>query len=166
MQCAISRMTGLPWLRLATLGFRYTSIFLSFVLSSIHPSLSATPFPCFLFLSLHLFFSSLPFCVPHLSKSLHLPFFYSPFFQIIPVYLSTFLYPVSFPPCSLYQVLYNVGSPDVLPASLRHFDSVQLSMIMYCSLNHSSSLSPSFPISLPVCLSPWNTHAQTRSYLL
>lgn len=171
MQCAISRMTGLPWLKLATLGFRYTSIFLSFILSSIHSffalchSLSLS-----LFLPLHLFLSSLPFCVPishWVSPSL---LFYS-LFQILPVYLFPILYPASFPPCSLYQVLYNVGSPDVLPASIRHFDSVQLSMIMYCSLNHSFfSLPPSpslfLSASLPethmhrhvhICCSPCNT---------
>lgn len=84
---------------------------------------------------------------------------------IFPLTLS----PAFFPPCSLYQVLYNVGSPDVLPASIRHFDSVQLSMIMYFSLNHSFSpfLSclPSPSLSLPpkhtctgtpICCSPCN----------
>lgn len=74
------------------------------------------------------------------------------------IFLLTFS-PAFFPPRSLYQVLYNVGSPDVLPASIRHFDSVQLSMIMYFSLNHSFP-----PLS---CLpSPRNTHAQAHKFAI
>lgn len=117
---------------LATLGFRYTSIFLVFILSSI-PSLTLCHSLCLslfppLFLS-----SSVVLCIS-MSPSV--------FLLLFP------LYPVaSFPllsPLHLFHpapsIRYYVGSPDMLPASIRHFDSVQLSMIMYCSLNHSFSL--------------------------
>lgn len=100
-------------------------------------------------------------CHSHTSSRLAIPPFlpsqWVPQFPVSPfkspLCISLFSLPCFFPPCSLYQVLYNEGSPDVLLASIRHFDSVQLSMIMYCSLNHSFSLFSSFTIFLPVSLS-------------
>lgn len=142
--------------------FSLFSFFLAF-----HPSLCATPFAClFFYPSTSFCFSSILLCISMSPSVYLLLFIFSKFpLCIFPLTLS----PAFFPPCSLYQVLYNVGSPDVLPASIRHFDSVQLSMIMYFSLNHSFSpfLSclPSPSLFLPpkhtctgtqICCSPCN----------
>ena len=65
-----SRMTGLPWLKLATLGFRHTSIFLSFVfhLSQIFCH-SLCLFSSF-YLSI-LFYLSFPLCVLHFNECVY-----------------------------------------------------------------------------------------------
>lgn len=97
--------------------------------------------------------SFLPLWLPHFNKSPQPPIFPSFFFQSLFPLPSL---PLSFQPSIPLSIRYNASSPDVLPASIRHFDSVQLSMIMYCSLNHSFlSLLPPFHVPLPVAL----THA-------